>query len=357
MRIAFLILALGILSCQSKKEVVFPEYKSITQSVYASGIVKSRNQYQVFSNSPGVIAKLFVTDGDFIQQGQPIALISNKAIQLSRENSQLAANFNAAQNNQDRLDELMYSVEVAKEKNKLDSTMYARQLNLWGHNVGTKVDLDQKALTAKNSKALLESALLRLQQLKKQIDFAARQSKKMLEISSAQTNDLIVKSEVTGKVFSILKKQGEMVTSLTPIAMVGESTHFYLELQVDEYDITQIREGQKIIFTMDSYQRKVFDAVVSKIYPMMNERSRTFTIEADFVNAPEKLYPFLTAEANIIITTKEKALLIPRQFLIDETFVLLKNGEKRKVQTGIMDYQKAEIVSGITDKDAIVQPL
>jgi multidrug resistance efflux pump len=318
--------------------------------------VKSRNQYQVFSNTLGVIAKLYVTDGDFIKQGQPIALISNHASQLNKENSQLAANFNSSQNNQERLDELKYNVEVAKEKNKLDSSLYARQLNLWNQNVGSKVDLEQKELNTKNSKGSLGSALLRFQQLKKQIDFAARQSKKVLEISSAQTNDLVVKSEVTGRVFSVLKKQGEMVTSLTPIALVGESNNFYLELQVDEYDITQIKLQQKVVISMDSYRGKVFEAVISKIYPIMNERSRTFTLEADFVKEPEKLYPFLTAEANIVIVTKDKALLIPRNFLIDEIFVLLENGEKRKVQTGLMDYQKAEIVSGLTDKDAIVRP-
>jgi multidrug efflux pump subunit AcrA (membrane-fusion protein) len=347
----------ALTSCQAKKEITYPEFKPITQSVYASGIVKSRNQYQVFSTASGIIEKMYVTEGDLVQQGGVIALIKNKALQLSKDNSQLAASFNAFQNNEDKLQELKNNVEVAKQKNEIDSLLYERQLSLWKQNVGSKVELEQRELNAKNSRALYESAVLKYGQLKKQIDFNARQAKKLLEISSAQANDLQVRSEVKGRVFSVLKKQGEMVTSQTPIAVIGESNRFYLELQVDEHDISQIKEGQNVLITMDSYQGKVFESVVSKIYPMMNERSRTFTLEADFVKEPERLYPFLTAEANIVIVTKDRALLIPRSYLIDDTFVLLENGERKKVQTGLMDYQKVEIISGLTDKDVIVRPL
>ncbi len=353
----FFLLLVFFNACTTKHEVIYPTYQPITQSVYASGVVKSRNQYQVFANTTGVISKLFVTDGDFVKQGQVLAQISNRSVQLNRENSQLSANYNALQNNEDRLEELKYNIDVAKQKNEVDSLLYARQLNLWKQNVGSKVELEQKELNAKNSKAAYESAVLRYQQLKRQLDFASKQSKKVFEISSAQVNDLQVKSELTGRVFSVLKKQGEMVTTQTPIAILGESDNFYLELQVDEYDIALVNLSQKVLITMDSYRGKVFEANVTKIYPILNERSKTFTIEATFVKAPEKVYPNLTAEANIIIVSKEKAMLIPRNYLVDESFVLLESGEKRKVQTGLKDYQKVEIVSGLTEKDAIQKPL
>jgi HlyD family secretion protein len=350
-------LVLLLVGCSSKKEIVHPEFQSITESVYASGVIKSRNQYQVFAPTPGVIGKIFITEGDLVKQGQPIVQVNNRAAQLSKDNSQIAANYNTVQNNEDKLEELRYNIGVAKEKNEVDSLLYIRQQNLWQQNVGSKVDLEQKELNARNSKATYVSALLRFEQLKKQLDFSARQSQKILEINSSQVNDLIVKSEVTGKVFSVLKKQGEMVTSLTPIAILGESNNFYLELQVDEYDIAKITVNQKVMITMDSYRGKVFEGVVSKIYPMMNERSKTFTLEAVFSKGPEKIYPNLTTEANIIITAKEKALLIPRNCLLEGDYVIMENGEKRKVETGLMDYQKSEILKGLTASDAIIKPL
>jgi hypothetical protein len=80
-------------------------------------------------------------------------------------------------------------------------------------------------------------------------------------------------------------------------------------------------------------------------------------LEATFIKEPEKLFPFLTAEANIVIATRKNALLIPRSYLIEDQFVLLESGERRKIETGLKDYQKVEIVSGIDEKDAIVKPL
>jgi multidrug efflux pump subunit AcrA (membrane-fusion protein) len=107
---------------------------------------------------------------------------------------------------------------------------------------------------------------------------------------------------------------------------------------------------------MDSYKGKVFEAIVDKIYPIMDERSRTFKIEAHFTNPPAKLYPNLTAEANIIIQTKKDALTIPKSYLIDDEYVLVNEDEKRKVKVGLSDYQNVEILDGLTVEETIYKP-
>jgi hypothetical protein len=61
----------------------------------------------------------------------------------------------------------------------------------------------------------------------------------------------------------------------------------------------------------------------------MDARSRTFKIEAHFTSAC-KLYPNLTAEANIIIQTKENTITIPRSYLVDNDYVIVNNDEKSK---------------------------
>jgi HlyD family secretion protein len=145
-----------------------------------------------------------------------------------------------------------------------------------------------------------------------------------------------------------------MVNTQTPVAIIGNANEFILELQVDEYDIAKIRIGQKVFVTMDSYKGQVFDAVVNEIDPIMNERSRSFKVEASFISRPPNLYPNLTVEANILINTKENAVTIPRNYLVEETYVLLKNGKKTKVVTGLKDYNRAEVVSGLS-RDAIIK--
>jgi multidrug efflux pump subunit AcrA (membrane-fusion protein) len=158
-------------------------------------------------------------------------------------------------------------------------------------------------------------------------------------------------------VYSVLKKKGEMVSMQTPIAIIGSSTSFKIILQVDEYDIIKMKKGLKVIVALDSYKGKSFEAVISKINPIMNERSKTFTIEALFTQNPPVLYPNLSLEANIIIQKKENVITIPRKYFINDQYVLLKNEKKKYVKTGLKDYQKIEIISGLNEKDVIFIPI
>ena len=147
-----------------------------------------------------------------------------------------------------------------------------------------------------------------------------------------------------------------MVTSLTPIAMVGDSESFVLELQVDEQDIVRVSEGQQVMISMDSYHDQVFEGTISKIYPAMNEKSQSFTIEATFNDPPRILYPFLTAEANIIIHRKADAVTIPRSFLVDDQYVITEDNQRRKITTGLRDFEKVEVLSGLEPDEYILKP-
>lgn len=169
-------------------------------------------------------------------------------------------------------------------------------------------------------------------------------------------DDFTIKSEIDGRVFNILKEKGEIVTPQIPVAVIGEADNFILELQVDEYDISKISPGQKILVRMDSYRDKTFEARLTKIEPIMNDRSKSFTVDAEFTNSPPVLYPNLTVEANIIIRTNKNTLTIPRDYLVEDSFVLLSNKEKKKVVTGLKDYQKVEILEGLKEGETILRP-
>jgi HlyD family secretion protein len=344
-------------SCTKKTEKTNPVIENITSSVYASGVIKTKNQYQVFSTVNGLIKEIFVTEGDVVIKGAPLMKVVNETAQLNSENAKLASDYAAVNSNLDKLNELKINIAQAKNKMDNDMSLQQRQRNLWLQNIGTQNELEQRELSYKNSSNTYQAAILRYNELKKQLDFSAQQSQKNLQISTVIAKDFTIKSGTNGKVYTILKEPGEMVNTQSPIAIIGDADDFLLELQVDEYDIASIRMGQKIFIKLDSYREKVFEAVVTKINPIMNEKSKSFTVEANFISKPAILYPNLTTEANIIIETKEKALLIPRNYLVDGAFVIMENKEKRKVVTGLKDYQKIEILSGLNAKDIILKPL
>jgi HlyD family secretion protein len=346
-----------LLSCKSKQEQTHPTVENITESVYASGIIKSKNQYQVFSTSNGLIKDILVTEGDIVQKGTPIIRIGNETAQLSVENARLAADYSSVNANADKLQELRINIDLAKSKLNNDSTLLERQRNLWTQGIGSHNELEQRELIYKNSQAAFQAAVLRYKDLQRQVRFSAQQSQKNLQISNTLAGDYTIKSETNGKVYNLLKEKGEMVNTQTPIAIIGDATNFLLELQVDEYDIAQIRLDQKALVSMDSYKGKTFEARITKINPIMNERSRSFTVEATFISQPPSLYPNLTVESNILIQTKTNALTIPRNYLINDSFVMLATKEKIKVSTGLKDYKKVEILNGLSATDIIIKPV
>lgn len=350
----YLFFVLLLFSCSKKGETASPEQGDITESVYASGVIKSEGQYQVYPRSNGILQALFVQEGDQVKSGQVLFSIYNETSRLSRENAQLLAEFNAYENNSDKLRELKMNIDLARNKMLNDSINFERQKTFYKQEIISKNAYEQSELMYENSKTAYRSAQLRYNELKRQLAFSAGQSQRNLEISRNMESDFLVKSEQHGKVYAILKEKGEMVSVQTPVAIIGASDRFMIELQIDENDIVRIREDQKLVVILDSYKDQTFEARVTKINPYLNERSRTFTVEAAFTQKPPQLYPNLSLEANIVVNSKKGALLIPRKFLIDDQYVLRQDGKKIKVKTGLKDYQKVEILEGTSKNDVLI---
>lgn len=352
----FFTLILFAFGCKSKVEKTKVVESSITESVYASGLLKSKNQYQVFASVSGILNEVLVAEGDTIKVGDVLFRLVDDAATLSKENAALNAEFANLKANSGKLNEAKLLLELSANKMKNDSLLYFRQKSLWQQQVGTKVELEQKELNYLNAKTNYYSAKVKHDDLLRQLELNATLSQKNLAISSKMESDFSIKSEINGIVYSINKNKGEIVSPQTPIAVIGDAKQFILEMQVDEYDIFKIKNGLQVIVTLDSYKGKSFDAVVTKINPFMNERNKTFLVEAEFVNPPEILYPNTSFEANILLRSKDKALLIPRNCLIHDSIVILENGDSAKVKTGLKDYQKIEIIDGLKVGDEIIIP-
>jgi multidrug efflux pump subunit AcrA (membrane-fusion protein) len=350
------IIPLLLFSCKDKVEKIKPTVESISESIYASGIAKSKNQYQAYATVNGIIENIFVTEGDSVKKGDPILSISNETQRLNKENAELSAQFADVNANQGKLNELKQLIDLSRNKMKNDSALYFRQKNLWKDQIGTKVELENRELAYQNSKNAYYSSIVRHDDLKRQLDFNSQQSKKNLLISSKLEGDFTLRSEIDGIVYSLPKSKGEIVGLQTPLAVIGDARNFILEMQVDEFDILKVKKGLPVLITLDSYKGRVFEAKVTKIDPLMNERSKTFMVEAEFLQKPEVLYPNITFEANIILQTKEKAILVPRNYLIGDSIIVKANGDKVPVKTGLKDYQKIEILSGISANDEIIKP-
>ncbi|UJP63643.1 efflux RND transporter periplasmic adaptor subunit [Mongoliitalea daihaiensis] len=343
-------------SCGKSEETINPTRTNISESVFASGIIKAKGQYQAYANTSGVLRELLLNEGDLVQEGQVILEISNDATRLSRESAELARKYADKKEYELKLKDLEVTIQLAKSRYENDSLLLKRQENLWSQGIGKAIDLEQRQLAFENSKSLYRSSNLRYEDFKNEIAFNERNAGKNLAISQSYEQDLFLKSKLDGKIYALLVEKGEIVTPQTPLAIIGHADDFILEMQIDEYDIAKIKLGQRVLVQMDSYRGEIFEATLVKINPMLNERSKSFTVEAMFDNRPEILYPNLNFEANILIQTREDVLTIPRSYLLNESTVLDASGDTLRVETGLKNYQIVEIVNGITEQTKLKKP-
>lgn len=354
----FILLPFLFFSCKKKLEETKPTIGDITESVYASGIVKSENQYTVFSTVSGILKKIDVVAGQTIAKDQLLFELENDKAELNTENARLVYQLSQNDNHyiQDKISEMEIKVQLAREKLLVDKSFYDRNNRIKQYNIISEVDFEKVALAYKSSQLNLQTSQKQLSQLKAQLKFDQNKNDILVQIGQETQNDFQIKSAFSGELFDVLVKEGTLITPQMPLAIIGQKNAFLLELEVDENDMARVRLNQSVLITLDSYKNKVFEAKVDKIYPIMDERSRTFKIEAHFINPPQKLYPNLSAEANIIIRTRKNAITIPKVYLLKGDSIQIGKKEKRKVKIGLSDYQKVEILEGLKADEMIYKP-
>ena len=124
-----LLLVLVITSCNKKVESIHPSLEKVTYSVYASGIIKSNNQYQVYAKATGIVTDIFVKDGEVVKKGQAILKLSDATQKLNYENAKLLANFSSTSENKEKLIQAQTELEVAKLKMENDAALFDKQKN------------------------------------------------------------------------------------------------------------------------------------------------------------------------------------------------------------------------------------
>ncbi len=355
--IGIVLLLISCFSCGNKQDKINPIKRDLTESVYSSVTIQPDSLYQVYSIVAGILDKNLVEEGDLVKKDQPIIQIINSTPKLNTQNAKLSLEL--ARENYNGRETLLSAIEdeiiSATLQYKNDSINYFRQKNIWEQNIGSKVEYDTKKLKyqlSSNNLNLLESKYNRT---KNELKTALKQAENNYQTSLIATKDFTIKSKINGKVYALNKNQGEIISTMDPIASIGSATDFVIEMLVDEVDIVKIAINQKVIISLDAYKEEIFTGRVSKIYPKKDERNQTFLVEALFDEAPITLYPGLSGEANIIIDNRKNVLTIPKEYVIDGNKVITDDGELI-IETGLQNMDLVEVLSGITEETPIYKP-
>lgn len=349
-----------IFSCQNtgSDKGVKPQRKDITESVYASVKVVPAITYHPQPLRSGIIEAVYVTEGTLVAKGQALFKIK-PTIDVEGQLANATINMEEAKSNylgqNNLLNNIQLEIQTTKDNLSLDSINLQRQERLLAQNIGKKADYEHLQLKVLNTQKQLEILKQQLSQTKANLEANYKKALNTIRTEQQQLADFTVLSKMDGRVYAIHKETGDFISTQEKFAEIGTADQFKIEMDIDEVDITKIEVGDSVLIVLNAYPEAVFLAKISKIAPKKDDLTQTFRVESTFTELPPRLYYGLAGEANIIVSKRSQALVIPATYLMANNKVLTADGAI-SVKVGMKNLEFVEILSGIDTATSLIKP-
>ena len=320
---------------------------NIMNSITATGTIEPVTSVTVGTQVSGIVSKLFVDYNSVVKKGQVIAELdkTNLMSQLNTAKTQLA---------------------TAQSQLNYQTANYKRYKTLF-----------EKGLVAADD---FDNAKLSYTQAKEQVASAKE------EVQRAQTNlgYATITSPIDGVVLSKSVEEGQTVAASfsTPelFTIAQDLTNMQVVADVDEADIGDVKEGERVTFTVDAYPDDTFEGEVKQVRQEATTTNNVVTYEVviSAPNADLKLKPGLTANVTIYTAERKGVLSVPSKALRftpqKETVGKMKivdaaNAKNKvwtiegnsivahKVNIGMTDGTNTQIVGGIAEGTKVITGL
>ena len=195
-------------------------------------------------------------------------------------------------------------------------------------------------------------------------------SRDRVRLDQAQLTRTILRAPFDGIVAETTGEVGEYVTPSPPgiptppaIDLVDNSC-LYVSAPIDEVDAPRIRKGMPARILLDAFGNHTFAGHVRSIAPYVQDvekQARTVEIEVQFDNPKEaaNLMAGYSADAEVILSSRDHVLRIPTEALIENNHVLVfdpatRKLQSRRVETGLSNWQYTEITGGLHAGEQVV---
>lgn len=248
--------------------------KTLQNSVTATGTIEAVTSVTVGTQVSGIVNKLYVDYNSQVKKGQVIAEL-DKTNLLSELNT-AKANLASAQSS----------------------------LNYQAANMERYKTLYKKGLVSADE---YENALLTYRQAKEQV----ASSKENVQRAQTNLGYATITSPIDGTVISKSVEEGQTVAASfnTPelFTIAKDLTNMQVVANVDEADIGNVKEGDRVTFTVDAYPDDTFEGTVKQVRLEATTTNNvvTYKVVISAPNADLKLKPGLTA--NVTIYTQERS--------------------------------------------------
>ncbi|HXW08024.1 MAG TPA: efflux RND transporter periplasmic adaptor subunit [Vicinamibacterales bacterium] len=293
--------AIGAVATYARRDPTVPQVVTdivsrgaIVSQVSASGTLEAVTTVQVGTQVSGTVRELYADFNSLVRKGQVLARLEPSL--LEAEIAQARANLVRAEAEAERL-----QVAVADARAKLER---ARELS--DRELIPAADLDAADVAVRSAEAQLRSAQAQVTQ--------ARASLSQAEVNLQKT---VILSPIAGIVIARNVDVGQTVAASlqapTLFQIAADLREMQVRASVDESDVGQVREGQRVRFSVDAYPGVEFAGTVRQVRltPVVEQNVVTYAAIISAANPDLKLRPGMTATVLVETARRENVLRVP----------------------------------------------
>lgn len=340
-----LVVFLGMNCNKSGKEngraTVKVERRDIIQQALAVGTIDPENEIQIKSKNSGVVKRVFIEAGTYVEAGTHLLEIRPDPTPLEQAEAQR-------------------EVEIANITLQNAKSEFLRQQQLKGDGLISEKDFQTAESAYDEAKVRKEMA----------IEKQALLEKGSVTIANKKI-ETIVKAPTSGYILEKLINVGDPIVPLTSyqegtaLFTMADMNHLLFKGTVDEIDVGKLIEGMPAEIQVGALPGKDVTGTLYKISlkARKDNNATVFPVEIN-INKSEDLVlrAGYSANANIIIQKKEQVLAVPERVVFmanDSSWVEIQDDEEavRKVyiKTGLSDAIFIEVLEGLTEEASVLE--
>lgn len=321
---------------------------SATVTNSKAGTVKARRRAQLAPQASGLVAAIPFREGAHVKAGEVILRLEDSTQQaattLARE--QLAV------------------ARARHERACLEASRAERELNR-NRELAHQSIIPTDTLDALESRWELAVAACQVA--------LAEVSQADAGVASAETElaKTLLRAPFDGVVAEVATEVGEWVSPSPPLLSIPavldliDPTSLYISAPMDEVDSMRVRVGQEVRVTLDPLPGRSFPGRVVRVAPYVldieaQNRTVEIEVELDGADEPPTVLAGTSSDVEVVLDTRDDVLWIPTQALIEGERVLLVEDDvlvERKVRPGLRNWDRTEIIEGLSAGERVVTSL
>jgi HlyD family secretion protein len=303
-----LVVIVGFAWWQSQRRTDAPRYETepvtrgdLTVSVTANGTLQPTRSVSIGSELSGTVARVLVDINDRVKKGQVLAELDTAKLrdQIARSRASLASS---------EAKVVQAGATVKEARGNLARMQEVQRLS--GGKVPSQAELETAQATL--DRALADESAAR-----------ALVADARAALSSDETNlrKASIRSPIDGVVLTRAVDPGNAVAAslqaVTLFTLAEDLTKMKLQVNVDEADVGQVREGQGATFTVSAYPNRKYPAKIVRVGYGATTKDNvvTYLAELEVANTDLTLRPGMTATATITAAERRMVLLVPNAAL------------------------------------------